>query len=164
RPTIRSIAEQSHPVMLSYVRGLFIVVAYASYVTWIGVGVIFHWPNAVLLAIMTGILELIPVLGPILSATILAIIAVDQGSVWVAIGFAIFALVLRLSIDQLIGPLVLGRAVRLHPVVVIFAFFAGGVLFGALGVLLAIPVAAVIKIALRNHYEPGDATSPPAPA
>src|SRR5439155_26707689 len=110
-------------------------------------------PNAILLSILTGILELIPVLGPILSAAVLGIIALDQGSVWIAIGFACFALALRLSIDQLVGPLVLGRAVRLHQVVVIFAFFAGGVLFGALGVLLAIPVAAIIKIALKNHYE-----------
>jgi len=123
RPAVYSIARQSHPVLLSYVRGLFVVVAYASFVTWIGIGLIFHWPSAVLLSILTGILELIPVLGPILSASILGIVAIDQGSVWVAIGFAIFALFLRLSIDQLIGPLVLGRAVRLHPVVIIFAFF-----------------------------------------
>jgi len=152
RPFVYTLAQKSHPVLLAYVRGLFIVVAYASVVTWIGTGLIFHWPNAPLLSIMTGILELIPVLGPILSASILGIVAIDQGNVWIAIGFAIFALFLRLSIDQLIGPLVLGRAVRLHPVVVIFCFFTGGILFGALGVLLAIPTAAVIKLAVKLRY------------
>ncbi len=67
--------------------------------------------------------------------------------------FLAFYIALRLSIDQVVGPLVLGRAVELHPVVIIFAFLAGGVLFGALGVLLAVPFAAAIKTVLSVYYE-----------
>ncbi|HEV2549021.1 MAG TPA: AI-2E family transporter [Stellaceae bacterium] len=65
--------------------------------------------------------------------------------------------VLRVSIDQLVGPLVLGRMARLHPVVIIFAFLSGAVLFGVIGLLLAVPVAASIKIVLTTYCaEPAD--------
>jgi predicted PurR-regulated permease PerM len=67
-------------------------------------------------------------------------------------GLAGFAIALRLSIDQIVGPLVLGRAAQLHPVVIIFSFLSGAVLFGIIGLLLAVPVAASIKIVLGVYY------------
>jgi predicted PurR-regulated permease PerM len=58
--------------------------------------------------------------------------------------------------------LILGRSVMLHPTVIIFSFLAGAVLFGALGLLLAIPVASGIKIVLADLYgEPLDGTVVP---
>ena len=70
-------------------------------------------------------------------------ICLDLGAFWFA---------LRQTIDQVVGPIVLGRAVRLPPVAVIFAFLAGGVLFGILGLLVAIPAAALFKLLLDNYY------------
>jgi predicted PurR-regulated permease PerM len=52
--------------------------------------------------------------------------------------------------DNLVAPLVLGRAVYLNPIVVVFAFLAGGTLFGMLGLLLAIPVAASIRVVIKE--------------
>ena len=63
-----------------------------------------------------------------------------------------FAVALRVSIDQVVAPLVLGRAATLHPVTAIFGFLAGATLYGALGVLLAVPVATVAKITLATWY------------
>jgi predicted PurR-regulated permease PerM len=63
-----------------------------------------------------------------------------------------FAVGLRLSIDNLVGPLVLGKAARLHPVVVIMAFVCGAMLFGVVGLLLAVPVAVCIKLTLEHYY------------
>ena len=63
-----------------------------------------------------------------------------------------FAISLRVSIDNLVGPLVLGRAARVHPVVVIIAFRT---FFGVVGLLLAVPVVVCVKIALEHyHVEP----------
>ena len=70
-----------------------------------------------------------------------------------------YATVLRLSIDQLIGPLVLGRAARLHPTVVIFCFLAGGLLFGVAGVILAVPLALTIRVTLQALYEDASLTA-----
>jgi predicted PurR-regulated permease PerM len=60
--------------------------------------------------------------------------------------------VFRVVIDRLIGPVILGRAVSLHPVVVIFALLAGGLVLGMAGILLAVPVAASVKIVLDYYY------------
>ena len=104
-------------------------------------------------SVVTGLLEMIPVAGPIASAVIAAIVAfeVADGTSEV-IAFVIYAAVLRLSIDQIVGPLVLGRAGRIHPVLVIFCFLAGGLLFGVAGVIMAVPVALTVRATLATVY------------
>ena len=64
-------------------------------------------------------------------------------------GLAVF---LRVSVDNIVGPLVLGRAVTLHPVAIIIAFLIGASLFGVLGVFVAVPTAAAVKIVLSVWY------------
>jgi predicted PurR-regulated permease PerM len=147
-----SLVRQIDPMLASYLRGVFVIVLYTCLATYVVTGPIFHVTHAIQLALAVGLLELIPVIGPILSFVAFGLIAVEQTGFTTIIGFGIFAIALRLSIDQLVGPLVLGRAARIPAVVVIFAFLAGGVLYGILGVLLAIPFAATIKIVLANLY------------
>ena len=72
------------------------------------------------------------------------------------IAYALYATALRISIDQLFGPLALGAAARLHLVLVIFCFLSGAFLFGVVGVIMAVPVALIVKITLALLYdEPG---------
>jgi len=61
---------------------------------------------------------------------------------------AIMYTVLRHAEDYLVIPFVIGRIVKLHPAVVIFSLLTGGVLFGLLGVLVAVPVAATLRLVL----------------
>jgi predicted PurR-regulated permease PerM len=117
-------------------------------------GLIFHVSHAIFLALLVGVLELIPVIGPILSFITFGLVAVQQASFTMIIWFGVFAIALRLVIDQVVGPVVLGRAAQIPAVVVMFAFLAGGALYGFLGVVLAIPVAAAVKIVLAEIYEP----------
>jgi len=67
--------------------------------------------------------------------------------------YALYAIALRISIDQLFGPLALGTAARLHPVLVIFCFLSGALLFGVVGVIMAVPVALTVKITLALLYD-----------
>jgi predicted PurR-regulated permease PerM len=67
----------------------------------------------------------------------------------------------QLSIDQLLGPIVLGSAARAHPVVVIFCLLAGGALFGIVGVILAVPAALVVRTTLAILYDEAEAAPPP---
>ena len=88
-----------------------------------------------------------------MSALIAGVVAVQQAkSVWSVAAYVIYASALRLSIDQLVGPFVLGKAGRVHPTLVIFCFLAGGALFGVIGVILAVPVALSVKVALATIY------------
>jgi predicted PurR-regulated permease PerM len=158
RDRVRALAMEVDPMLGSYLRGIFVIVLFTAAVTYAVTGLIFHVPLAIFLSLAVGLLELIPVIGPVLSFVAFGLVAVEQTSVATIIGFGVFAIVLRLTIDQLVGPLVLGRAARIPAVVVIFAFLAGGALYGMLGVVLAIPVAATIKIVLTEIYE-----GPPGP-
>lgn len=158
RPRVRSIVVEIDPMLGNYLRGVLVVVLFAAFVTYIVTGLIFHVPHAIFLALAVGMLETIPVIGPILSFVAFGLVAVQQKGMELIIGFGVFTILLRLTIDQLVGPLVLGRAARIPAIVVIFAFLVGGAIYGLLGVILAIPVAATIKIVLTDLYE-----GPPGP-
>lgn len=158
RPFVRLIWSRVDPVLKRYFIGVGIVVLYASCAAYIGLHFFLNLQHAVLLALLTGVLEIIPVVGPLLSAVIAGLIAIQSAtSVWNIVEYIIYASALRLSIDQLFGPVVLGRAARIPAVLVIFCFLAGGILYGILGVVLAIPVALTIRIVLNVVYdEPND--------
>ena len=59
---------------------------------------------------------------------------------------------LEVPIDQVVGPIVLGRAAHVHPVLIIFCFLAGGAVLGIPGVILAVPMALAVKAALATLY------------
>jgi predicted PurR-regulated permease PerM len=153
RDQARQLARRINPVLIRYILGVFIVAVTTIFLSWVGTGLLLGLPHALILSVAVGFLELLPVIGPIISATLLAVIAVSSGKVGVIIGVALFALAIRLFIDQLMAPIIIGRAVVLHPVIIIFSLMVGGVLFGILGVLLAVPAAAACKIALQSLYE-----------
>ncbi len=153
RDEARELGRKINPILIRYILGVFTVAISTIVLSWVGTGLLLGLPHALILSVAVGVLELLPVVGPIASATLLAIVAVSSGKVGVIIGVALFALTIRLFIDQLLAPIIIGRAVVLHPVIIIFSLMAGGVLFGVLGVLLAVPTAAACKIALQTLYE-----------
>ena len=112
---------------------------------------VFHLPNAVLLALTVSVLELIPVIGPFASGTIVGLVAIQQSGIWATALLFGFAIALRLSIDNVVGPIVLGEAARIHPVVVIISFVCGAILFGVVGLLIAVPAAVCIKVTLQQY-------------
>jgi predicted PurR-regulated permease PerM len=151
RPSVREMLPKLVPMLRRYVVGLISIVIYAATVAYVGFGLLFNVPAAAVLAIVVGLLEMIPVIGPATSLVLVGLTAASQGS-FAAIFLMVYALALRLSIDNLVGPLALGHAARVHPVVVIFSFVIGAMLFGIIGLLLAVPTAASIKLILQHYY------------
>lgn len=153
RPAVALIFARLHPILFRYFAGVAVVVVYASCAALAGLGLFLHLRHAAALAALTGLLEVLPVVGPALSAVGAGLVAVQQAkSVWAIVAYALYATALRLSIDQFIGPLVLGNAARVHPTLIIFCFLAGGAMFGIVGVILAVPVALTVKVALATIY------------
>jgi predicted PurR-regulated permease PerM len=152
RASVAAVLPKIIPVLRRYLIGVALVVTYAISVAWIGFGPIFRLSHAGLLAFVVGSLELIPVVGPLVAAGLVGIVATQQPSLEAAALLVGFAVLLRLSIDNLVGPLVLGAAARLHPVVVMAAFIGSGILFGIVGLLLAVPVAVCVKVTLEQYY------------
>ena len=154
RPLIVHIWSVLDPVLKRYFIGVLIVVAYAAAAAYIGLGLMLGIPHAVPLALLTGVLEMIPVIGPGASAIIAGLVAIHNAAgIGAILAYALYATALRISIDQLFGPLALGTAARLHPVLVIFCFLSGALLFGLIGVIMAVPVALTVKVTLALLYD-----------
>lgn len=137
-----------------YFAGLAIIVLYSACAAYIGLGLVLDIRYAFFLALMTGVFEVVPFVGPIAAATIAGLVALNQATgIWDIVAYTIYAVVLRVSIDQFLAPVVLGRAGNVHPTLIIFCFAAGGILFGFAGVILAVPVALSIKVVLEAIYE-----------
>lgn len=104
---------------------------------------------AFLLAIIAGILELVPYIGPVLSAVPAVIIAFFQAPI-LAIWVVVLYLVIQQLENYLLVPVVMRKAVGLNPVIVIIALLIGGKLLGILGIILAVPAAAVLAEFFRD--------------
>lgn len=146
------IAGRIHTVLGIYLRGQLFLIGLMSALSFIVLQFVFNVPFALPLGIMTGFLEIIPLLGPAIAAGIAGLVALSAHGLGAAVGVVIAFTVLRQLEDHLIMPFVVGRAVHLHPVVTIFSVLAGGSVAGVLGMLLAIPAAAAIKIILDFVY------------
>jgi len=154
RPFVSDILSKLDPILRRYFVGVVLVVLYASIAAYIGLGAILGLKHAVVLALLTGILEMIPLVGPAAAAVIAGLVAVQEAkNTGDILAYIFYAMALRISIDQFFGPIVLGRAARVRPVVVIFCFLTGAILFGAVGVVLAVPVALTIKVVLGSLYD-----------
>jgi len=152
-PTIRRLAGEVDAILSGYVRGVLSVcltlsVFYAGALTLVGL------PSGLLAGIVAGMLSFVPFLGAAVGFLLsvgLALLTFDD---WLRIGVvaAIF-LVGQVLEGNVLTPKLVGDRIRLHPVMVIFVVLAGGALFGFLGVLLALPVAAVLGVGTRFAIE-----------
>jgi predicted PurR-regulated permease PerM len=141
-----------HVALGAYLRGQLLLIVIMSAVSFLVLQFIFQVPYALPLGIMTGFLEILPLIGPAIAAVIAAGVALSAQGAGAAIGVIAAYFILRQLEDQVVMPIVVGRAVELHPVVTIFAVLAGGTIAGVLGMLLAVPVAAAIKVILDFLY------------
>jgi predicted PurR-regulated permease PerM len=154
RPFVEYLWTRVDPALKRYFVGLAIIVAYSTIAAYVGLGLVLGLRHALLLALMTGLCEIVAFVGPITAAIVAGLAALAQATnVGTVIGFAVYAVLLRVSIDQLLAPIVLGRAGRIHPTTVIFAMAVGGILFGFAGIILAVPTALSMKVVLEAIYD-----------
>src|SRR5205823_13743142 len=96
----------------------------------------------------------IPLIGPGTAGAVAGAIGFEQGGGTEAAMLALTYLILRQAEDQLIMPIIVGRAVHVHPLVTIFAVLTAEKVAGVLGMILAVPIAAAIKVVLDYAYPP----------
>lgn len=153
RDVLRQAAGEFVPLARRYFIGVALVALYAGCLAEAGLGGVLGLAHAPVLALLTGLLEVIPFLGPTVALLVTALNVLGQlPGAWGVAAFAVYAATLRISIDQFVGPLLLGRAAELRPVLVIFCFLCGGVIFGVAGAILAVPAALGIKVLLGVIY------------
>ncbi|MBZ4688041.1 MAG: family transporter [Clostridiales bacterium] len=137
-------------VLTKFIRGHLLVAGLVGLASTIGFTII-NMKFAILLGIIAGLADLIPYFGPILGA-IPAVALALLNSKWQALYVLIVMFIIQQLESNFLSPKILGESVGLHPLVVIFVLLAGGHLFGVLGMLLAVPVAAVGRITINYVF------------
>ena len=159
---MRKIADDISDAISGYVLGNFVISVLAGLVTFVTLQIL-DVPFATPLAILFGFFDLIPLVGATLGGILVGIVVAFAADfplgliVWVAV------LILYQQVENnLIQPFVYGRAVQLHPLIVIVAILIGAALLGVLGALLAIPAAAAVQAVIRDywHFRQGRAAGP----
>lgn len=119
--------------------------------TWIALGPILNVPFAFVFAFIAGLLEVIPTVGPILSAVppVIVTLAINPMlAVWVIVAFVI----IHQIENHFVAPFVLGRGAQIHPAAIIFAFASMAVMFGIIGAFLAVPTAITIRVLVEELW------------
>jgi predicted PurR-regulated permease PerM len=157
RSELGALVNDVDRVLGQFLRAEVLLVIIMSAVTWVSLTVL-GIRYALVLALLAGVLELIPFIGPIMAATPAVILGFVLPSPFgwpplVNAGVVALAyFLLRHAEDYFVIPQVLGRAVELHPLAAMFAAFAGLRLGGILGMFLGVPLAAVLRLLLIYVY------------
>jgi predicted PurR-regulated permease PerM len=152
---LRILGRRSWATLTGYVRGTTINGLVNGVVMGIGLAVL-GVPLALPLAVLTFFGAYFPIIGSVVTGGIAALVALAAlGPVTALVVIGLTVLVHNIE-GYLIGPLVLGRAVHLHPLAVLLALAAGGVIAGIVGAFLAVPVTAV-AVTIFGYYREGDA-------
>jgi predicted PurR-regulated permease PerM len=126
-----------------------LTLAALSFLVYISFMGLMKVPYSVVLGTAGGILEFIPVVGPLVAAVLIMGAALLLGySHWLVL--LIFLAVWRMVQDYMVSPRIMGKSMELHPLAAIFGVLAGAEIAGVLGVYLSIPVMASLRIVLRR--------------
>lgn len=151
--TVTRLAQESDTVLGGFLRGQFLVMAALAVLYGVGLWLV-GIKVGVLIGLVAGLLSFVPYLGPASVVLMGVVAALVQGLGWQGlIGVGVVWAVAQVVESYLLTPKLVGDRIGLHPMAVIFAVMAGGVLFGFLGMLLALPVAAVANVLLRFSVE-----------
>ncbi|MDR3306907.1 MAG: AI-2E family transporter [Endomicrobium sp.] len=143
--TVLSIVYQIDAIFGRYIRGQIIEAFFVGGMSVLSLSV-FGVNFALLIGIIAGLANLIPYLGPIVGLALAVVVGVAQYQTFAIVVKIVAAYaIIKFLDDNFIQPLVVGYNVNLGPVSMVFAMLAGGHIFGFLGVVFAVPVAAIFK-------------------
>lgn len=151
RPVMEKIIKEAGQQVGAYVRGQLLVAIAVAIIFYIGYRII-DLEFALILSILAGVLNLIPYLGSILAAGPALVIGAFVSPL------QLLQVVIVLSVEQLIegrfvSPLILGNELDIHPIVILFIMLVSGSIFGFMGLILAIPGFAVIRVIWNVFFD-----------
>ena len=110
-------------------------------------------PGGLVMGVIAGVFEFVPLVGPVTVALMAAVLAMLHAGPFNAFLVLLFLGVLRIVQDYAVYPRLIGQGIHLHPLAVIFAILAGEKLAGVAGIFLAIPVVAILTVSYRHWLE-----------
>ena len=152
-PTMSKLARESDEVLGAFIRGQLLVMLALSVIYSIGLTMV-GLKLALLIGLLAGLVSFVPYLGFIIGILAAGIAIMLQTHQYMDLLYVVVVFGIGQVLESaVLTPALVGDRIGLHPVAVIFAVMAGGQLFGFLGVLLALPVAAVLVVILRHLHQ-----------
>jgi predicted PurR-regulated permease PerM len=154
RDDILRIVGKIDRAISAFFRGRVIVCTICGLVTWLGLWII-GIKYSFLFGFLIGVSTVIPNLGLVfLAPTLLVAWFGQDGSIWAVVWTTVLYFGVQTLQGAILDPIILGREVEIHPVFLILAFLICGKLLGFIGILLAVPIASVIKILMQEFVLP----------
>ncbi|WP_150270925.1 AI-2E family transporter [Paenibacillus tepidiphilus] len=174
QPQTRGVMKEMNHKIASYIRGQIIVSCCIGALLYIGY-LIIGLDYALVLAIVAACTAVVPYLGPAIAITPALIVAMVT-SPFMLLKMVFVWTAVQLIEGKFISPQIMGKSLRVHPITIIFVIIFAGKMFGVLGIILAVPGYAVLKVVVTHAYQwfrfrsglyenpPVTATLPEAPA
>jgi predicted PurR-regulated permease PerM len=148
RELLQGVLSDLNQMLAHFIRAQ-LTLAALTFVAYSAVLAMMRMPYALVLGTMGGLLEFIPVLGPLVAAVTIVGVALLMGFphwLWLVLFLGVW----RLIQDYVSSPRIMGQSMELHPLAAIFGVMAGGEVAGILGIFLSIPVMASLRIVFRR--------------
>lgn len=149
KTTLALYAHKTASIFYNYLYGALIDALVVAVIMSIGF-LLFGLPKAILLGCLVGILNFIPYFGAIVGGCIAVVVALFSGNIYTAIGVLIYVVVMQQLDGNILQPKIVGSTVGMRPIYVLLAITVGGGIFGFGGILIGVPVLAVIKMLLGD--------------
>ncbi|ASJ22706.1 AI-2E family transporter [Brachyspira hampsonii] len=151
--SVSNIIKNSNYIINGYVVGMTILAISFFIITYIFLSVT-NTKYAFILALLRGILNYIPFIGPFAAFISALFIGIITEQIWWygALKMCIIYGIIQVIDSGIMAPKILGKSVKIHPIAVMFSTIIGGVLFGFLGVLFAVPFCGIILIIIKNFF------------
>jgi len=148
RELLQDVVGDLNLMLAQFIRAQLIMVllSFVAYISFLG---LMRVPYALVLSSAGGLMEFVPLVGPLVTAVVMLIVAtLTSYPHWVAL--VLFLAAWRLLVDYVVSPRVMGNSMELHPLAAVFGVLAGGEIAGVLGIYLSIPVMAALRIVWRR--------------
>lgn len=144
--------RESDEVLGAFLRGQLLVMIGLATIYTAGLALV-GLDNALAIGVVAGLVSFVPYLGLFVGIVLAGLAAIVQTGSLLTVALVVVVFVIGQMVEGMfLTPRLVGDRIGLHPVLVIFAVMAGGQLFGFFGILLALPVAAVVSVAVRFAY------------
>ena len=138
-------------VLGGFIKGQLLIAFIVGFMSWLAMAIL-GVEYALVIGIITGTLNVIPYFGPIVGGTIAVVVALFDShmlAIWVVV-----AMVIIQQIDAFfLNPYIMSKQVKVHPVLIVFSLFLGAYILGIIGMILAIPLAAIGKVLVYHFIE-----------
>ncbi len=108
---------------------------------------------ALILGIFIGAMDMIPYFGSIISCVVAILVTMITGGIWKAVWAGVVLLVLQQIDGNVLGPKIMGNSLEISPLLIILAVSVGGSLFGFIGMLISVPVVALINVIAGGYFK-----------